>query len=101
MDLDSRKIVAWEIHERMSSDPAARLFYKACLAEGIVAQPLVLRSDNGSPLKGASMLEILSRLGVRSSFNSNYPINGFVTIEDARDRALSFSRWYKTGHKHA
>ena len=122
MDLYSRKIVAWEIHECESSDLAARLIRKACLAEGIVAQPLVLHSDNGSPMKGASMLETLRRLGVTSSFsrprvsNDNayaeslfrtckyrpdYPVNGFATIEDARAWVLSFSRWYNTEHKHS
>ena len=122
MDLYSRKIVAWEIHACEASDLAARLIRKACLAEGIVAQPLVLHSDNGSPMKGASMLETLRRLGVTSSFsrprvsNDNayaeslfrtckyrpdYPVNGFATIEDARAWVLSFSRWYNTEHKHS
>jgi len=122
MDLYSRKIVAWEIHESESSDLAARLIRKACLAEGIVGQPLVLHSDNGSPMKGSSMLETLRRLGVTSSFsrprvsNDNayaeslfrtckyrpdYPLNGFATIEDARVWVLTFSRWYNTEHKHS
>jgi putative transposase len=122
MDLYSRKIVAWEIHEREASDLAARLIHKARLAQGIVAQPLVLHSDNGSPMKGASMLETLRRLGVTSSFsrprvsNDNayaeslfrtckyrpdYPANGFATIDAARVWVLSFSRWYNTQHKHS
>jgi len=122
LDLYSRKIVAWEIHETEASDLAAELVRRACLSEGIAAQPLVLHSDNGSPMKGASMLETLRRLGVTASFsrprvsNDNayaeslfrtckyrpdYPVNGFVTIEDARDWVLSFSRWYNTEHKHS
>jgi len=122
MDLYSRKIVAWEIHETEASDLAAGLIRRACLSEGIAARPLVLHSDNGSPMKGASMLETLRRLGVTSSFsrprvsNDNayaeslfrtckyrpdYPVNGFATIEDARDWVLSFSRWYNTEHKHS
>jgi len=122
MDLYSRKIVAWEIHEREASDLAARLIRKACLVEGIASQLLVLHSDNGSPMKGASMLETLRRLGVTSSFsrprvsNDNayaeslfrtckyrpdYPVNGFATIENAREWVLSFSRWYNTEHKHS
>ena len=122
MDLYSRKIVAWEIHETESSDLAARLVSKACLAEGIVSQPLVLHSDNGSPMKGASMLETLRRLGVTSSFsrprvsNDNayaeslfrtckyrpdYPVNGFATLDEARAWVLSFTRWYNTEHKHS
>jgi len=122
MDLYSRKIVAWEIHACEASDLAARLIRKACLVEGIVLQPLVLHSDNGSPMKGASMLETLRRLGVTSSFsrprvsNDNayaeslfrtckyrpdYPANGFATLEEARVWVLSFSRWYNTEHKHS
>ena len=122
LDLYSRKIVAWEIHESEASNLAARLIHKACLAEGIVAQPLVLHSDNGSPMKGASMLEALRRLGVSPSFsrprvsNDNayaeslfrtckyrpdYPVNGFATIDEARAWVLSFTRWYNTAHKHS
>ena len=122
LDLYSRKIVAWELHETEASALAARLLRKACLSEGIAARPLVLHSDNGSPMKGASMLETLRRLGVTSSFsrprvsNDNayaeslfrtckyrpdYPVNGFATLEDAREWVLSFSRWYNTEHKHS
>jgi len=122
MDLYSRKIVAWEVHETEASDLAARLLRKACLAEGITVRPLVLHSDNGSPMKGATMLETLRRLGVTSSFSRprvsndnayaeslfrtckyrpNYPVNGFATIADAREWVLSFSRWYNTEHKHS
>ena len=122
MDLYSRKIVAWEVHETEASELAARLVRKACLAEGITARPLVLHSDNGSPMKGASMLETLRQLGVSTSFsrprvsNDNayaeslfrtckyrpeYPVNGFATIEDARAWVLSFSRWYNMEHKHS
>lgn len=122
LDLYSRKIVAWEVHECETSDLAARLIRKACLAEGIATQPLVLHSDNGSPMKGASMLETLHRLGVTPSFsrprvsNDNayaeslfrtckyrpdYPSNGFANIDEAREWVLSFSRWYNTEHKHS
>jgi putative transposase len=122
LDLYSRKIIAWEVHDSEASDLAARLIHKGCLAEGIVAQPLVLHADNGSPMKGASMLETLRRLGVTPSFsrprvsNDNayaeslfrtckyrpdYPVNGFATIDEARAWMLSFTRWYNTDHKHS
>ncbi len=122
LDLYSRKIVVWEVHECEASDLAAQLLRKACLSEGIVTQPLVLHSDNGSPMKGASMLETLRRLGVTSSFsrprvsNDNayaeslfrtckyrpdYPVNGFADMDEARAWVLSFSRWYNTEHKHS
>ncbi|MFQ5744871.1 MAG: transposase [Acidobacteriota bacterium] len=122
LDLYSRKIVAWEVHERECSELAAKLIHKGCLAEGITVQPLVLHADNGSPMKGASMLETLRRLGVTPSFsrprvsNDNayaeslfrtckyrpdYPVNGFANIDEAREWVLSFSHWYNTVHKHS
>ncbi len=59
MDIFSRKIVAWEVHESETSEHAA------VLAEGIAGKPLVLHSNNGSPMKGATMLATLERLGAR------------------------------------
>ncbi len=35
MDIYSRKIVGWEIHENETADYASLLIRKACLAEGI------------------------------------------------------------------
>jgi len=64
MDLYSRKIMAWGIHETEARDLATGLVLRACLTEGIADRTLVLHSDNGSPMKGASMLETLRRLGV-------------------------------------
>lgn len=122
LDLYSRKIVAWEVHDTEASDLAAKLVHQACLAEGIIAQPLVLHADNGSPMKGATLLETLYRLGITPSYsrprvsNDNafpeslfrtckyrpdYPVNGFATIDDARAWVLSFVHWYNTQHKHS
>ncbi|HIE55234.1 MAG TPA: transposase, partial [Chromatiaceae bacterium] len=69
MDIYSRKIVGWEIHENETAEHAATLIRKACLSEGIGQRELVLHSDNGSPMKGASMLATLQRLGVVPSFS--------------------------------
>jgi len=56
VDIFSRKIVGWEVHERESADLAAVLIRQAVLAEGCIARPLVLHADNGSPpLAHASM----------------------------------------------
>jgi putative transposase len=122
MDLFSRKIVGFEIHEEESADHAAKLIQKAVLSEGICGKPLVLHSDNGSPMKGATMLATLDRLGVTSSFsrprvsNDNafseslfrtckyrpdYPVKGFASLAEAREWVLKFSRWYNGEHKHS
>ena len=68
-DIFSRKIVGWEVHEQESAEHASRLIRKACLAEGIHKEGLVLHSDNGSPMKGATMLATLQRLGIVPSFS--------------------------------
>jgi putative transposase len=85
-------------------------------------KPLVLHSDNGSPMKAATFLEKLYDLGITPSksrprvsndnayseslfktlkFRPGFPVNGFKTIQDARDWVLKFVRWYNTEHRHS
>ena len=45
MDIYSRKIVDWGVHEREAADLAAQLTRKACLTEGITQWGLMLHSD--------------------------------------------------------
>jgi len=122
LDLYSRKVVGWEIHEQESAGQASTLMKKAHLRENVGITPLVLHSDNGSPMKGASLLATLYELGVASSYsrprvsNDNayaesifktckyrpdYPSQGFTTLEDARDWVLKFVHWYNYQHKHS
>ncbi len=127
LDVYSRKIVGWEIHDEESSDLAADLVRKACLREGINSQPLdgrplVLHADNGSPMKGATLLETLRQLGVSTSYsrprvsNDNayaesifrtckyrpdYPYDGFADLTAAREWVLKFVHWYNHEHKHS
>jgi putative transposase len=69
MDLYSRKIVGWEVYPEESAARAATVFHKAHLREGVGTAALVLHSDNGAPMKGATMLATLQRLGVVPSFS--------------------------------
>ncbi|WP_294053262.1 IS3 family transposase [Thiolapillus sp.] len=122
MDIYSRKIVGWEIHENETADHAALLIRKACLAEGISMQDLVLHSDNGSPMKGATMLAMLQRLGIVPSFsrpsvsNDNpyseslfgtmkytpaYPSKPFESLDAAREWVSEFVHWYNDEHRHS
>jgi putative transposase len=123
-DIYSRMIVAWEIHEYESSEHAAEMIYKASLKHGISHQDnlLVLHSDNGSPMKGATMLSTLQRLGIVPSFsrprvsNDNpyseslfrtlkyrpsYPSKPFQSLLEAREWAHDFTAWYNDEHKHS
>ena len=122
MDIYSRKIVGWEVHENESADHAAVLISKACLAEGINDQGLVLHSDNGSPMKGATMLAKLQQLSVIPSFsrpsvsNGNpyseslfrtmkytpvFPSKLFEGLEPAREWVGDFVHWYNEEHHHS
>lgn len=123
-DLFSRKIVAWEVWEAESADNASELIRRAILAESLTNRkhPLVLHSDNGSPMKGATMLETLYNLGITPSrsrprvsndnpfaeslfktlkYRCNYQPKGFSTIEEAREWVLNFVDWYNNNHRHS
>jgi len=123
-DLFSRKIVAWEVWEVESADNASELIRRAVISEGIAKrkQPLVLHSDNGSPMKGATMLETLYNLGITPSrsrprvsndnpyaeslfktlkYRCNYQPKGFNSIEDAREWVYNFVDWYNNNHRHS
>lgn len=68
LDIFSRKIVGWEVHDNESSEHASLLILKACLAEAVTRDQLILLSDNGAPMKGAAMLATLLKLGIVPSF---------------------------------
>jgi putative transposase len=122
LDIFSRKIVAWEIHENESAEHASLMIRKACLAEGIHQAGLVLHADNGGPMKGATMLATLQKLGVVPSFSRPsvsddnpyseslfrtlkytpaYPSKTFGSIEAARQWVHGFVQWYNDEHRHS
>lgn len=123
MDIYSRKIVGWEVHEEESSESAADLLQKIHLKEGLSQQiKVVLHSDNGSPMKGATMLATMQKLGVVPSFsrpcvsNDNpfsealfktmkhvpaFPDQPFCSLEEAREWVSSFVLWYNEEHRHS
>jgi transposase InsO family protein len=122
IDIFSRKIVGFEVHERESAEHAATLAKSAYIAEQINNKDIVLHSDNGSPMKGATMLSMLQALGITPSFsrpsvsNDNpysesmfktlkycpqYPSKPFSDIESARKWVSIFVKWYNEEHQHS
>jgi len=71
LDLYSRKIVGWEVHDADLADHAAHLVRRTALAEGIAAMGTkpVLHGDNGSTLKATTVLAMLNWLGVKPSYS--------------------------------
>ena len=69
-DLFDRSIVGWEVWPEQSAKNSSDLIKRTIIAQGIkppLKAPLVLHSDNGSPMKGATMLETLYKLGLTPS----------------------------------
>ncbi len=66
-DIWSRAIRGREVHETESSEYAAELMMRICGGNNLGS--VRLHSDNGSPMKGATMLATLQRLGVVPSFS--------------------------------
>jgi len=70
VDVWSRKIIAAQVFAEESMAPSSRLLLaRACLIYGVQPESLVLHSDNGGPMKGATRLATLQRLGVTASFS--------------------------------
>ena len=122
MDIFSRKIVGWQIYETESSELAAEVMRDICERENIAPNQVVLHSDNGSPMKGATMLATLQALGVMPSFsrpavsNDNpfsealfktlkyhcaYPQQAFANLLGARQWVGTFVHWYNHEHRHS
>ncbi|NOT78479.1 MAG: transposase family protein [Bacteriovoracaceae bacterium] len=69
MDIFSRKIVRHEVFELESMELSAEIVDKICKMEKIKKGQIILHSDNGGPMKGATMLATLQELGVMPSFS--------------------------------
>jgi transposase InsO family protein len=59
----------WTVHETENSDYASELVRAACFTEKVARDQLVIHSDNGSPMKGSTMLATLQEIGVMLSFS--------------------------------
>jgi transposase InsO family protein len=122
MDIFSRKIVGWQVYHEESSQNAADLVRDICQCEQIQREQLILHSDNGSPMKGATMLATLQKLGVVTSlsrpavsndnpyseslfktlkYSPKYPSQPFENVAAARLWVADFVQWYNFEHRHS
>jgi transposase InsO family protein len=124
LDLFSRKIVGWEVHDTDDSEHAVHLVRRTALAESIAAMTTkpVLHGDNGSTLKATTVLAMLNWLGVKPSYSRprvsddnayaeslfrtakyrpEFPAKGFADLDEARAWAAGFVRWYNHDHRHS
>jgi len=124
LDVYSRKIVGWEVHETDSSDHAVALLRRTALAEGVhamTAKP-VLHGDNGATMKATTVLAMLHWLGIKPSYSRprvsddnafiealfrtakyrpQFPASGFADLDEARRWVSEFVSWYNYVHRHS
>jgi putative transposase len=124
LDIYSRKIVGFEVHDTDDSAHAVELLRRTALVEGLhaLAEKPVLHGDNGSTLKATTVLAMMYWLGLKASYsrprvsNDNpfveslfrtakyrpeFPAQGFADLQEARQWASSFVHWYNNDHKHS
>lgn len=122
LDIYSRKIIGAVVHEKESAELAGILAREIAAREGVKFGELTLHSDNGSPMKGATMLATLHDLGIQPSFsrpsvsNDNpysesmfrtlkyrpeYPDKPFASVTEAQHWVDTFIRWYNNEHRHS
>lgn len=124
LDLYSRKIVGFEVHDTDSADHAAHLARRTSLAEGVhaAAGKPVLHGDNGATLKATTVLAMLHWLGIAPSYSRprvsddnpyvealfrtakyrpEFPERGFDDLDAARAWAACFVHWYNHEHRHS
>ena len=124
LDLYSRLIVGWEVHDKDDSDHAAELLKRTALAEGVhgMAEKPVLHGDNGSTVKKGTVITTLQWLGIKAShsrprvsddnafaeslfktakYRPEFPSQGFADLEAARLWAREFANWYNFEHRHS
>lgn len=122
VDVYSRKITGWEVHEAETGELAANLVHRAVLAERCQLAPPVLHADNGGPQRGFTLRAKMDALGITPSFsrprvsNDNpysealfrtlkyrpaFPEHGFKSISAAREWVAVFVQWYNEIHLHS
>jgi putative transposase len=122
VDIWSRRIMGWEIHEIESAERAAHFIQAVCARSGVDPAGLILHSDNGQPMTGHTMVSMLQWLGIVPSLsrphvcNDNpysealfrtlkytpaYPRWPFVDRAAADAWVARFVAWYNSEHRHS
>tara|TARA_Y100000780_G_scaffold230855_1_gene254147 strand:- start:214 stop:1002 length:789 start_codon:yes stop_codon:yes gene_type:complete len=122
LDIYSRKIVGWEVHETESGELAKQLVERTLLREGCWHNPPVLHSDNGAPMTSFTLKSRLANLGMAMSHNrprvSNdnpyseslfrtvkycpkWPRKGFNSLSHVRQWMMDFVNVYNEHHLHS
>jgi transposase InsO family protein len=121
LDIFSRYVVGWMIAEVESSELAKQLIAETARKQRIQPEQLTLHADNGSPMTGKPLSQLLLDRGITKShsrphtsddnpfseaqfktmkYRPDYP-DRFASIDDARTWARCFFAWYNDDHYHS
>ena len=121
LDIYSRCVVGWMIAEAETSELAGQLIAASAHKQGIQPDQLILHADNGAPMRGKALSQLLVDLGILKShsrphtsddnpfseaqfktlkYRPDFPAR-FADIEAARTWARRFFRWYNDEHYHS
>jgi len=122
IDIWRRKVVGWTVEAHESMELSAQLICEIFESENLEAGQVSLHSDNGGPMKGATMLATLQSLGIVASFSRpsvsndnpfsesmfrtvkyrpNYPSRPFESLAAAQAWVEEFVEWYNNEHLHS
>src|SRR3954468_5088130 len=124
LDLFSRKIVGFEVHDTDQAEHAAHLVRRTALAEGIHARATrpVLHGDNGPSVKATTVAAMLHWLGIAplhsrprvsddnayaealfrtAKYRPEFPSWGFADLAEARQWAAAFVLYVTPAQRHA
>lgn len=121
VDIWSRKIVGYTVHDNETSELASAFLSEAYEREGRPGH-LIVHQDNGSPMKGSTLKATLDGLGVARSYSRphvsddnpvseslfgtmktrpNYPNHPFESLQHAQQWVDGFVNWYNETHRHS
>jgi putative transposase len=121
LDIFSRYVVGWMIAEVESGELAKQLIAESTRKQAIQPDQLTLHADNGSPMTGQPLSQLLVDLGITRShsrpytsddnpfseaqfktmkYRPDYP-NRFDSISHSRQWARQFFGWYNHEHYHS
>ena len=122
VDVFSRKIVGWQVFDCESAELASELLIDICHRQGVQPGQITVHSDNGSPMRGETMLTTMQRLGVAQSrsrpavsndnpyseslfrtlkYRPQLPLKPFESLLLARRWVSELVHWYNAEHRHS
>lgn len=122
VDIWSRKILRAEVHAQESMDLAAEFIERTFEEAGVDPEGTAVHADNGSPMKGCTMVVKMQKLGLRPSYSRpgvcddnpfseslfrtmkyrpDYPDKPLESVEKWQAWVDAFKDWHDTVHLHS